>query len=62
VELLNKNIGEMMINFSQYLSGKQEERIYIDSLMREQQEQDNITNWIVDENEDGEEILVAKYV
>lgn len=51
-----------MINFSQYLSGKQEERIYIDSLMREQQEQDNITNWIVDENEDGEEILVAKYV
>lgn len=51
-----------MINFKQYLSEKKEERIYIDSLMEEQQEQDSITNWIVEENEDGEEILVAKYI
>lgn len=51
-----------MINFKHYLNEKKEERLYLDTIMEEQYLQDNISNWIVEENEDGEEILVAKFI
>lgn len=51
-----------MINFNQYLCEASARNKILTQLAEEQLKQDNITNWIISENEDGEEIIVAKFL